>query len=288
MDRVLVGIDGSLSSRNALAWAASLARRCGVRVEVVHAWEYPADTVISFGKIELPPADAAEAAVAASLAAFVDDVLDGDDEDVILTVKRGPAAAALLTAATAGNPFVVVGSRGLGGFEGLRQGSVSRQVCEHASDPVTVIREATPVLPFRLDRIMAATDGSASAARALTFAGDLAREFDADLTVVHATTHPAAMDPNDIERVESLGSMHQLVETWCEPLAEAGVEYDIALVDGDARNAILDAAEMYRADLLVVGSRGRGALTSLMLGSVAASLAQRSTIPLTITPRERR
>ena len=288
MDRVLVGVDGSLSSRTALAWAAGLARRCGVGLEVVHAWEYPADTVISLGRIELPPVDTAEEAVGASLAAFVSEVLNGDDADVALSVKRGPASPALLSAARVGRPFVVVGSRGLGGFEGLRQGSVSRQVCEHATDPVTVVREATPVLPFRMERIMAATDGSTHAAQALTFAGGLARDLGAELIVVHATTHPAAMDPNDVERMESLGSMRELVQTWCAPLDELGVEYEVALNDGDARNAILDAAQNYRADLLVVGSRGRGPLTSLMLGSVAASLAQRSTIPLTIAPREPR
>lgn len=287
MDRVLVGIDGSRSSRNALAWAAGLASGWGVGIEVVHGWEYPADAVISFGRIDLPDADTAEAAITRSLAAFVDEVLDGGNH-VTLTVKRGPAAVALLTTAAAGHPFVVIGSRGLGGFEGLRQGSVSRQVCEHASDPVTVVREVTPVPPFRLDRIMAATDGSASAAQALRFAGELAHEFDAELIVVHARTHPAATEHDAVEHTGSRGSLRELVETWCEPLDELGVGYDIALVDGDARNALLDATETYQADLLVVGSRGRGPLTSLLLGSVAASLAQRSRIPLTIVPRQRR
>jgi len=288
MDRVLIGVDGSLASQTVLRWATSLARRRRVPVEVVHAWEYPADAVISIGRVTLPPADTAESAVAASLASFVSDVLGGDDDDVTLTVKRGPAAAALLSAARVGQPFVVVGSRGLGGFEGLRQGSVSRQVCEHATRPVTVVREATPILPFRLGRIMAATDGSPPAERALAFAGQLAQDLKAELLVVHAATHPAAMDPNDVEQLESHGSLYHVVETWCEPLDELGVPYDISVVDGDARTALLDQADISRADLIVVGSRGRGPLTSLLLGSVAAGLAQRSRVPLTIVPPERR
>lgn len=288
MDRILVGVDGSLASQTALRWAAGLARRRGVGIEVVHAWAYPADAVISIGRLQLPPVDTAEGAVAASLAAFVANAIGDGGEDPTLTVKRGPAAAALLSAARVGHPFVVVGSRGLGGFEGLRQGSVSRQVCEHATRPVTVVREAAPVLPFRLERILAATDGSPPAARALGFAGELAQEVGAELLVAHAATEPAAMDPHDIERVESLGSLHERVESWCAPLDDRGVPYDVTVTDGDARTALLDQADVYRADLIVVGSRGRGPLTSLLLGSVAASLAQRSRVPLTIVPPERR
>ena len=194
--------------------------------------------------------------------------------------------------------MVVVGSRGLGGFKGLLLGSVSRQLCEHAPCPVTVVRRSAPVDPVRLDTIMVGIDGSPHAIHALRFAGDLATRMEADLVVAHAASpgddfrlaaeqvlaHPDVRNP---EPKVDLEARHDMVEDWCVPLRDAGVDHRIAVVTGDARTALLDAAHDRSADLLVVGTRGHGPVAKLLLGSVAASLIQHSEVPVTVVPHGR-
>lgn len=283
MQSVLVGVDGSQESRSALAWGAALAARLGVRLRVVRAWQYPPDTILTVGRIELPGADVLEKEVTAELTALIREVL-GDAHGASVEVRRGPATKVLLHEADHGAPLVVVGSRGLGGFRGLLIGSVSRQLCEHAPVPVTVLRGAVSVTPFEFQTVVAATDGSAPATRALLFAADLAAAVGAELVVAHAVPPKAAMNPQDIEEYEGLGSYRRAVEEWCEPLRERGQDHRIAVIEGDARTALLELAHNENADLLVVGSRGRGPVTKLLLGSVATSLTQHSDLPLTVVP----
>jgi nucleotide-binding universal stress UspA family protein len=141
--RIVVGIDGSESSRQALQWAIDEGRHHGSYVEAVHAWH---DVYVGGGTpysvAVLDPQlyhDAAEA--------LVRDVVDAADESglaapVRRSVVHGAPASALLEAAK-GADLIVVGSRGRGGFAGLLLGSVSHQVVHHATCPVVVIPPTT-------------------------------------------------------------------------------------------------------------------------------------------------
>jgi nucleotide-binding universal stress UspA family protein len=136
---IVVGVDGSEASREALRWAVDEARLRSAAVRVVHAWwAYPmvgADDA---------PGQAAEGLggdARAAVEAFVGDTLGGglDVALEIETVQGRQASAAVLDAAEEAE-LLVVGSRGTGGFGGLLLGSVSQQVVHHASCPVVVVR----------------------------------------------------------------------------------------------------------------------------------------------------
>jgi nucleotide-binding universal stress UspA family protein len=287
MDNVLIGFDGSEDARMALRWAARIATELDIGLKVVQAWQYPSDAILSVGRLELPSPERAEEHLEQQLRLFVEEELGAGPERIDLKVARGPAAGVLLRAISADTRMAVVGSRGLGGFKGLLLGSVSRQVLEHAPCPVTVVGPTVTLEPIRLETIVVAIDGSTHAGRALRFAGQLTRRTNAKLVVAHAIP-PTSSDQREIgEPRRRLDARRDLVEEWCGPLREAGIDHQVLVVEGDARSALLEVAHDRDADLLVVGSRGLGPVAKLLIGSVAGSLAQHGELPVTIVPAVR-
>ena len=133
--RIVVGVDGSDGSKQALRWAATLAAMFDARLDAVATWELPAMSLLRV----LPESYSPEPDIERLLADTVDAVF-GDDRPAGMQLKvlEGPAAQ-MLVAAAEGALMLVVGSRGLGGFSGLLLGSVSARVAEHASCPVLVV-----------------------------------------------------------------------------------------------------------------------------------------------------
>ena len=136
-ERIVVGVDGSPSSHQALRWAARQAKLTGASLQVVTSWEYPT----SYGWAPPYPADFDPAGDAKrDLEMTVAEVLgDHHGIDIDLTVAEGRAAQVLLEAAR-GASLLVVGSRGHGEFTGMLLGSVSEHCVGHAPCPVTVVR----------------------------------------------------------------------------------------------------------------------------------------------------
>jgi nucleotide-binding universal stress UspA family protein len=253
-----------------------------VPLRALRVWQYPSDTILHMGKIELPDARHLDRQVEGELRAFVEETLDVPLNDVITEVGRGPASAALLHAATSDPRMVVVGSRGLGGFKGLRLGSVSQQLCEHSPRPVTVVPSGAPVDPARLDRIVVGVDGSAHAERALRYAGRLAADLGSDLLVVHATEGVRRPRPPGVDAPDEISTGYSDVDEWCAPLREIGTAYEIEVVAGDAPRALTEVARRSDAGLVVVGPRGLGTLGQALIGSVTAALVRQGNLPVTV------
>lgn len=141
--RIVVGVDGSLPSQQALRWAAQLAAMSGAHLEAVAAWDYPSMYGWAPGPEWDPAADAEK-----GLTASVDEVFGASrPADMRLTVQEGYPAKVLLDASD-GALMLIVGSRGHGGFAGILLGSVSASVAEHATCPVLVIHgdQAPPAM----------------------------------------------------------------------------------------------------------------------------------------------
>jgi nucleotide-binding universal stress UspA family protein len=136
MRGIVVGVDGSDGSRNALAWALAEARLRGVNVHAVHVWSSP-----SVGAAPLAPPLIDFEQLEDEARTLLDDVIaQADAREVVVHkhVYEGYPSRCLLDAAGEAD-LVVVGSRGRGGFAGLLLGSVSQQVAHHASCPVVVV-----------------------------------------------------------------------------------------------------------------------------------------------------
>jgi nucleotide-binding universal stress UspA family protein len=145
--RIVVGVDGSPSSKAALAWAVRQAELTGASVEAVIAWHYP---VMASGVPFAPTgpmytADYGEFAATVLNGAVVETVDPHGPVKVSLTVREGNAAQVLLEDSD-GADLLVVGSRGHGGFTEALLGSVSQACVHHARCPVVIIREPASAL----------------------------------------------------------------------------------------------------------------------------------------------
>ena len=133
---MVVGIDGSEQSKTALRWAARMLPVVDGHLEAVIAWEYPT----SYGWSMAPPEDWRPDLDADKVVQSVLDEVFGPDRPPGLAVKvrQGHPSTVLLEAAKDA-AMLVVGSRGHGGFAGLRLGSVSTACVQHAHCPVLVV-----------------------------------------------------------------------------------------------------------------------------------------------------
>lgn len=138
--RIIVGVDGSDSSIEAIQHAASLAQLMGTPLEAITTWSY-AIVLEPYYPINnwSPEEDAAS-----TLATAVDRAFHGKPPmDIAQTVIQGPAAKVLIEE-SAHAAMLVLGSRGHGGFVGLLLGSVSAACAEHARCPVLIVHGSKP------------------------------------------------------------------------------------------------------------------------------------------------
>jgi nucleotide-binding universal stress UspA family protein len=141
--RVVVGVDGSPSSRAALRWAVNQAALTGGTVDAVMAQQAPENDVIGgFGQTPVEVDDQAVITTAAqrALDTIISEEVKADDRSrVRARIFNGHPATALVQASD-GAELVVVGQRGLGSFTRSLLGSVSEQVVHHANCPVLIFR----------------------------------------------------------------------------------------------------------------------------------------------------
>ena len=138
--KIVVGVDGSDGSIDALRWAARQAEFTGATLHVVTAWAFPEHRT-PFG-IVFDIAESADPTARArtKLDGLIADVL-GKHEKVVLRAEVIPGnEAETLIHAARGADLLVVGSRGRGGFAGMMLGSVSAQCVRHAQCHVVVVR----------------------------------------------------------------------------------------------------------------------------------------------------
>jgi nucleotide-binding universal stress UspA family protein len=145
--RIVVGVDGSAASKEALLWAAHEAQLTGASLEVVMAWETP---FTSYGRVIRVPSELDYAVeVEHRLNKTVHEVLGGSyDSELwaqssklkIIAVEGRPVPTLLDVAR--GADMLVIGSSGHGALVGMLLGSVSEQCIGHASCPVVVVRHS--------------------------------------------------------------------------------------------------------------------------------------------------
>jgi hypothetical protein len=284
---VVMGFDGSVESRRALTWAVREARSLRAPLLLVRAYEPPVATM-GRGYAGVIPASVVEDQRMREEQALQEglDAAAGVDPEVEVSGRLVPggAAAALLTEAEDAC-LVVLGSRGLGGLRGMLLGSVSQQVAMHARVPVVVLRGAASE-PTR-GRVVVAVDGSPASREAIGYAFDHAARHSLALHAVHAweipifdapgVTVPPSLALEEVEDDEVRLTAEALTG-WSEKYPDVAVTRET--VHGIAERVVVDASE--GADLLVVGSRGRGGFAGLLLGSVSQAALHHGRCPVAV------
>lgn len=144
ISRIVVGVDASPSSKQAMRWAAAVGAATGSQIEAVMTWEIANAAGLAYVGPDVNLQQDSEKV----LAETIDEVFGADRPDGLRAIVRHGGAARTLIEMSNGAELVVVGSRGYGGFKGLLLGSVSAAVAEHAKCPVLVVHGEQAVPEF--------------------------------------------------------------------------------------------------------------------------------------------
>ncbi|GAA1002442.1 universal stress protein [Acrocarpospora pleiomorpha] len=283
-DVIVVGVDGSPASLAAVEWAADDAVRTRAALRIVFVLDrYPYEITM------FPNPDLGDqlARSAARILDKAEETARARHPDIAVTteVVEGRPAEALREQAD-GAAELVVGTRGMGGFAGAVVGSVSMHVAGHAPGPVVVVRRLSE--PPR-GEVVVGLDGSPACRPALAYAFEQARLRDATVRALHAWQLPAhdfapeiSYDMGEIRAVQHALASRQL-EEWREQYPDVKVIEDVHCAH--PVQVLVDASG--GADLLVVGSHGRGALGSAVLGSVSRGVLHHAHCPVAVVrPRD--
>ncbi len=277
MASVVVGVDGSAGSLAAVDLAAREAALRDQPLRVVHAFTWPYLDV-ALGPAVLGPPEGGLRQAAERIVAEALDRATGTQPDVRVTgevVTGVPAAVLVQESSTA--VLVVVGDRGLGGFTGLLIGSVAVQVTAHAGCPVLVARgTAHPD-----GTVLLGVDGSPASETAVGFGFAEAALRGVPLTALHTWTHAsrAGYEAPEAE-AEEARVLAEALAGWHDKYPDVAVHR--RLIRGRARPTLIEATS--RAQLAVVGGRGLGGFTGLLLGSVSQAVLHHAACPVAVVP----
>jgi nucleotide-binding universal stress UspA family protein len=257
--QIVVGVDGSEYSLQALAWARELARSSPEKTfHLVHAYQPVIPVTASVHSVG-PALDKAKLA-AESIMASIAQKIEGLQTKV--HVRQGtPARAVLDVAKEVQADLLAVGRRGLTPAASALLGSASSEILHHGKRPVLVVHDA----PARtVETVLVGIDDSAHSAKALAFA----TAWLPNVTVTALHVKPGASD------VEADATAHDVAARTAE---RAGVPLERLKVIGRSGNPVEAVVLEYRSgsyDMAVVGSRGLGTLGELFLGSVSERLSR--------------
>jgi nucleotide-binding universal stress UspA family protein len=284
----VVGVDGSPQSLTAVDWAAreAVARQSPLRI--VHAFPWPPLDVPGAPMMG-PPDPGLRDAAEQVLSAAADRARRAAATALDISTYLSPnVPAAALVEGSQAAALVVVGHRGLGRFTGLLLGSVAGQTAEHAACPVVIVRgnETREGAPDS-GHVVVGVDGSDRSRLAVDFAFAHAALHRFGILAVHVYELPAfapSADPRIPSYIDVIRD--EATRLLADALAGYGDRYPAVPVRLKVlHGAIADVlvAESADAILTVVGSRGRGGFTGLLLGSTSQRLLHHASGPLAIT-----
>ncbi|WP_432193138.1 universal stress protein [Streptomyces sp. bgisy027] len=268
---VVVGVDGSVASLEAVDWAAAEAGRHQVPLHLLHA---AADDREASDVIDAASERVREAAPTVRLSS---------------ELRHQDAASALVDKGR--NAFaLVLGSRGLGGLAGMLLGSVGLAVAARADCPVVVVRGAADHRGVRFGTVVVGVEDGESSGTAVRFAFREARVRRCRLVAVHARNTPfgAFTTPQAPSRYALEAQQRPPEQVLDDALRGSAEQYGDApvsrrVIEGPARQALLEAAS--GADLLVVGARRRQGHLGLQLGLINHAVLHHAPCPVVVVPQ---
>lgn len=287
-DRIVVGVDGSPASDEAIRWAAREAAMRRANLMLLHVLP-PDFPVWGLGyALAPPPPDYGEMRqeqgqrVLDSARHVAEGILAPGEHVQVHTELVQATPVPTLVAATKDAQMIVVGCRGLGALGRGLFGSVSTGLVHHAHCPVAVIHDPADAPIPTGGPVVVGIDGSRASELATAIAFDEALWRGAELVAVHAWLDSTAYGvPGAVWRDYRSTAEEELAERlagWNERYPDVVVHRRVVL-DQPAHN-LLDAAES--AQLVVVGSHGRGGFAGMLLGSVSTSVVHATRTPVIV------
>lgn len=286
---VVVGIDGSAVAKHATAWAAREAARHGTRLRIVYADVTAVPLLSELPWLREPKAHsvAVRTEVQRWLTVAIDIATDIAPDVAIETDSRAGGPATVLIEESKEAQLLVVGDRGFGGFTGLLAGSTAVALAAHGHCPTAVVRGADIADESKIEGtpVVAGVDGTRASAPVLAFAFDSAAWRGVPLHAVH-TWHTFGVDArwlptgrdSDEHRANEERVLSEALAGWSEQYPD--VEVQRFVETGSPTVELLDRAKT--AQLVVVGSRGRGGFRGMLLGSTSQALIHHAACPVVV------
>lgn len=284
---VVVAVDGSLASLAAVRWGANTAMKRGVPLRLAASYTMPqflyAEGMVPpqelFDDLQTETMDKIEAARAEAEKV-------APDIEILHTLAEGSPIDMLLELSK-DVTMIVMGSRGLGGLSGMVMGSVSAAVVSHAQCPVVVVREDLDEA-YKYGPVVVGVDGSGVSQKAIEYAFAEADARGCELIAVHtwmdmqiqASLAGLSAAQQQWETVEQ--EQHMLLGHRLAGFAEQYPDVKVTKIVTRDRpvRALADAA--LGAQLLIVGSHGRGGFKGMLLGSTSRALLQSTPCPMMV------
>lgn len=282
---VIVGVDDSPASRVAVDWAARDAALRGAALRLVHVLVPP--VVMAFPEVPVPPGylqwqeEQGDRLLENALKTVAEATKDAHVE-VTAEMVTGPSVPTLADLSTAAQ-MIVVGCRGRGTLARGLLGSISTGLAHHAHCPVAIIHDEDPLMPHpSMAPVVVGVDGSPASERALEIAFEQASFRRVDLVAVHAWSDSGVFEfPGaDWSTLQSAGeeTLSERLSGWQERYPDVLVRR-VVVADKPAHQ-LLEQAES--AQLLVVGSHGRGGFAGMLLGSVGTAVVHAARMPVIV------
>lgn len=285
---VLVGVDGSQEAATAVRWAAHEAQLFDVPITLMYVVppigvRWPAgplqETIAEFER------DNAEEALDYARDAVSSATASGKSIDIRTEIQRAPSLPALIDASKEAR-MVVVGSRGKGAVGRLVMGSVSTGLIHHGHGPVTVVHSRLGKLPDVSAPVLLGIDGSPASESATELAFDEASARGVDLLAAHVWNGGRGLP---LQGAEWRDHKQVADEVLAERLAGWQERYPGVQI---RRHVEFDEPARWlgersgTAQLVVLGSHGRGGFSGMLLGSVSSAVAQSAHVPvMVVRPR---
>lgn len=282
---IIVGVDGTLAALHAARWAGALADQLGAPLQIVHAMHHIGYQFSdSMAAVAAASVSAQREAAPVILKTAADAVRNAHPSVFVSTLALDdPADAAFKTLGRHAR-LLVLGCGELTPAMALLVGSLTLDLCGHTDCPVIAWRGE--LLRPTTQPIVVGVDGSSDAALGLAF--DLAAALGAPVQAVHAwsmrvpageVSIPFLIDWASIE-LEQVNALNRAVEPYRRSHPDVAVT---VLVDAARpRRALLQ--QLVDAQMVIVGSRGRGPLTATVLGSTSLNMLHHSPVPVAVCP----
>jgi nucleotide-binding universal stress UspA family protein len=295
-NRILVPIDFSRPSLKAISYAVAISRQLGADVHLLHVTDVTQQPPRTLLTLPLVPQSQWNRRFMKRLQALAKKYRT-DGKVSALEPRTGTAYEEICAVAREFKAdLIVIATHGYTGFKRMLLGSTAERVVQHSPCPVLVVRhhfsrwngaDLRTRTGFELRKILVPTDFSECSLVAFEYGLQLARDFNAELRLVHVINPHAypfgdkyvALDPLQLRRETEYAEQKQMRSM----AARAKTRYSVRVIHGAPAVEICNAANA-DADLIVISTHGRTGLGHLLIGSVAEHVVRHAHCPVLVIP----